>query len=121
MRHAAGYALNWPTRTELPVARLDLAAIGAPIFRAPDLPRYPALRLAREVMATRGLADSTLARVTSETSLATAASSLDDILAVDQLARVWSRAAKGQTKTLAALGMLRFSFDPVNRIERKTL
>ena len=78
-------------------------------------------------MATRGLADSTLARVTSETSLATAASSLDDILAVDQLARVrdraaiWSRAAKGQTKTLAALGMLRFSFDPVNRIERKTL
>ena len=33
-RHAVGYALNWPTRTELPVARLDLAAIGALTFRA---------------------------------------------------------------------------------------
>ena len=95
-RHAVGYALNWPTRTELPVARLDLAAIGALTFRAPDLARYPALRLAREVMATRGLADSTLARVTSETSLATAASSLDDILVVDQMARVWARLTANQ-------------------------
>ena len=33
-RHAVGYALNWPTRTELPVARLDLAAIGALTLRA---------------------------------------------------------------------------------------
>ena len=75
------------------MARLDLAAIGALTLRSPDLARYPALRLAREVMAARGLAESTLARVTSETSLGKAASSLDDILAVDQLARVWARAA----------------------------
>jgi len=56
MRHAIGYALNWPDRLELPVARLDLAAIGAMTFRAPCETRYPALRLAREVMAARGLA-----------------------------------------------------------------
>ena len=56
MRHSIGYALNWPDRAELPVARLDLAQIATLTFRAPDLARYPALRLAREVMARRGLA-----------------------------------------------------------------
>ena len=56
MRHAIGYALNWPVRHALPVARLDLATVGQLTFRAPDLARYPALRLARVVMATRGLA-----------------------------------------------------------------
>ena len=55
MRHSIGYALNWPDRSHLPVARLDLAQIGTLSFRAPDLQRYPALRLAREVMARRGL------------------------------------------------------------------
>lgn len=56
MRHSIGYALNWPDRAHLPVARLDLAQIATLTFRAPDLARYPALRLAREVMARRGLA-----------------------------------------------------------------
>ncbi|MES2916101.1 MAG: 1-deoxy-D-xylulose-5-phosphate reductoisomerase [Pseudomonadota bacterium] len=56
MRHSIGYALNWPDRAELPVARLDLAQVETLTFRAPDLARYPALRLAREVMARRGLA-----------------------------------------------------------------
>ncbi|MDV4168191.1 1-deoxy-D-xylulose-5-phosphate reductoisomerase [Rhodovulum sp. FJ3] len=56
MRHAIGYALNWPDRRGLPVERLDLARIGALNFRAPDMRRYPALRLAYEVMATGGLA-----------------------------------------------------------------
>ena len=55
MRHAIGYALNWPERRALPVAALDLAAIGSLSFSAPDPGRYPALRLAREVMAERGL------------------------------------------------------------------
>jgi 1-deoxy-D-xylulose 5-phosphate reductoisomerase (EC 1.1.1.267) len=55
MRHAIGYALNWPDRQKLPVARLDLAAIGSLEFRAPDTERFPALRLAREVMETGGL------------------------------------------------------------------
>ena len=56
MRHSIGYALNWPERSHLPVARLDLAQIATLTFRAPDLARYPALRLARDVMDRRGLA-----------------------------------------------------------------
>lgn len=56
MRHPIGYALNWPARDALPVARLDLAQVSTLTFRAPDMARYPALRLAREVMARRGLA-----------------------------------------------------------------
>ena len=55
MRHAIGYALHWPERRDLPVARLDLAALGQLNFRAPDDARYPALRLARRVMARGGL------------------------------------------------------------------
>lgn len=56
MRHAIGYALHWPTRRDLPVARLDLAEIGQLSFRAPCETRWPALRLAREVMQAGGLA-----------------------------------------------------------------
>lgn len=56
MRHAIGYALNWPARAPLPVAPLDLARIGSLSFRAPDETRWPALRLAREVMAAGGMA-----------------------------------------------------------------
>ena len=56
MRHAIGYALTWPERGDVPVARLDLAAIGQLNFTAPDEVRFPALRLAREVMATGGRA-----------------------------------------------------------------
>ncbi|MFN3936883.1 MAG: 1-deoxy-D-xylulose-5-phosphate reductoisomerase [Gemmobacter sp.] len=56
MRHAIGYALNWPERAELPVARLDLAALGQLTFEPPDPLRFPALRLAREVMAAGGIA-----------------------------------------------------------------
>ncbi|WP_333829958.1 1-deoxy-D-xylulose-5-phosphate reductoisomerase [Pararhodobacter sp.] len=56
MRHAIGYALNWPNRAGLPVARLDLAQAGRLDFSAPDTNRYPALDLARQVMATGGAA-----------------------------------------------------------------
>ncbi|MFO7758919.1 MAG: 1-deoxy-D-xylulose-5-phosphate reductoisomerase [Roseovarius sp.] len=56
MRHAIGYALNWPQRRPLPVDALDLAAVGRLEFCSPDETRYPALRLAREVMAEGGLA-----------------------------------------------------------------
>jgi 1-deoxy-D-xylulose-5-phosphate reductoisomerase len=54
MRHAIGYALNWPVRAPLPVERLDLAVLGQLTFEAPDTVRFPALRLAREVMALGG-------------------------------------------------------------------
>ena len=55
MRHAIGFALNWPERAELPVDRLDLAQIGQFTFRAPEDARYPALRIARQVMEEGGL------------------------------------------------------------------
>ena len=56
MRHAIGYALNWPARAHLPVERLNLAEIGTFTFRDPDLARYPALAQARWVMEEGGLA-----------------------------------------------------------------
>jgi 1-deoxy-D-xylulose-5-phosphate reductoisomerase len=60
MRHAIGYALNWPDRKALPVERLDLAKVGTLRFDAPDEERFPALRLAREVMETGGRAGAVL-------------------------------------------------------------
>ncbi len=56
MRGAIGYALNWPKRRELPLERLDLAALSRLDFESPDTQRFPALRLARNVMAAGGLA-----------------------------------------------------------------
>ncbi len=55
MRHAIGFALHWPERRDLPVERLDLARVSQLNFRAPDEARYPALRLARQVMERGGL------------------------------------------------------------------
>ncbi|MBF9029998.1 1-deoxy-D-xylulose-5-phosphate reductoisomerase [Rhodobacterales bacterium HKCCE3408] len=55
MRHAIGYALNWPDRRALPVHRLNLVEIGQLTFRDPNEDRHPALRLAREVMEAGGL------------------------------------------------------------------
>ena len=55
MKGAIGYALNWPERSPLPLERLDLAAISRLDFEHPDQSRFPALGLARQVMATGGL------------------------------------------------------------------
>lgn len=55
MRHAIGYALHWPDRGHVPVERLDFAKIAKLEFRAPDEVRWPALRLAREVIEAGGL------------------------------------------------------------------
>lgn len=117
MRHSIGYALNWPERAPLPVARLDLAQIATLSFRAPDMARYPALRLCRDVMATRGLAgaafnaakeialdhflsggigfmdmagivEDTLDRLLSDFGLETDVMTLEDILEADHLSRI---------------------------------
>jgi len=56
MREAIGYALNWPERRTLPVERLDLAKLGRLDFAPADEGRFPALRLAGEVLALGGLA-----------------------------------------------------------------
>ncbi|EBA17723.1 1-deoxy-D-xylulose 5-phosphate reductoisomerase [Roseobacter sp. SK209-2-6] len=55
MRHAIGYALHWPERRDLPVARLDLTQVGQLNFRTPDAARYPALHQAYAVMERGGL------------------------------------------------------------------
>ncbi len=60
MRHAIGYALNWPRRAALPVPALDLAALGSLTFAEPDEARWPALRLAREAILAGGAAGAVL-------------------------------------------------------------
>jgi 1-deoxy-D-xylulose-5-phosphate reductoisomerase len=60
MRHSIAYALNWPDRGAVPVERIDLATLGALTFERPDEARFPALRLAREVMETGGVSGAVL-------------------------------------------------------------
>ncbi len=60
MRHAIGYALNYPARQALPVERLDFAKLARLDFEAPDPRRFPALRLAREAMEAGGVAGAVL-------------------------------------------------------------
>jgi 1-deoxy-D-xylulose-5-phosphate reductoisomerase len=125
MRHPIGYALNWPARAPLPVARLDLAQVASLTFRAPDLTRYPALRLAREVMAVRGAAgavfnaakevaldhflegrigfmdmagvvEDTLATVAGEIGLGNAVMALEEVMAADHLSRIRAGEAAGR-------------------------
>lgn len=55
MRGAIGFALNWPERQDLPVERLDFATLSRLDFHAPDEARFPALRLAKQVLAAGGL------------------------------------------------------------------
>ncbi|MBK0328602.1 1-deoxy-D-xylulose-5-phosphate reductoisomerase [Rhodobacteraceae bacterium F11138] len=125
MRHAIGYALNWPARCELPVARLDLAQIGQLNFRAPQEARYPALRLAREVMARGGLAgavfngakeraldafiagsigfldmadvvEEVLTRCEAQAGLLDATMTLETVTETDHLARTWADAVMAE-------------------------
>jgi len=117
MRHAIGYALNWPERRHLPVDRLDLAKIGKLRFEAPDEKRFPALRLAREVMQAGGLSgavfnaakervldgfiagqirftdmarivEDVMTKMSSEAGLIDAAITLDNIAQTDHVARI---------------------------------
>lgn len=48
MRVPISYALHGPDRIDLPVDRLDLAAVGSLTFEEPDTSTFPCLRLARE-------------------------------------------------------------------------
>ena len=54
MRIPIAFTLTWPERMETPCQRLDLVAIGALGFEAPDLARFPALGLARQALAEGG-------------------------------------------------------------------
>ncbi len=130
MRHAIGFALNWPERRDLPVERLDLARIGQLRFEAPDQKRFPALRLAREVMQMGGLAGAAfnaakeraldgfiageigftdmaqvvevvLTQISSGPGLIDAAITLDNVAAMDHLARIRAGEAIETLKTRA--------------------
>jgi 1-deoxy-D-xylulose-5-phosphate reductoisomerase len=54
MRIPIAHTLAWPERMATASPRLDLAAIGRLEFEAPDLIRFPALRLGREVLRAGG-------------------------------------------------------------------
>lgn len=120
MRHAIGYALHWPERRHLPVERLDLAKVGQLNFNAPDPARYPALRLAWDVMELGGMAgcifnaaketaldafidhrigfldmatvvEKTLTKLSSDNGLIRAEMTLDTVKETDQLARITAK------------------------------
>ncbi len=50
MRTPIAYTLGWPERMSAPSGRLNLAEIGTLSFEAPDLNRFPALRVARSAL-----------------------------------------------------------------------
>jgi 1-deoxy-D-xylulose-5-phosphate reductoisomerase len=111
MRVAIASCLAWPRRMDTPLPPLDLAAIGALTFAAPDEERFPATRLAREAAAAGGAAPavlnaanevavaaflagqiaftdiSALVAKTLDRDLPPAPGCLDDVLAVDGEAR----------------------------------
>jgi 1-deoxy-D-xylulose-5-phosphate reductoisomerase len=122
MRTPIAYALAWPQRMATPVERLDLAAIGKLTFEPPDEVRFPSLRLARAALRAGGTAPITLNAANEEAVAAFLAgrvgflaipevveraleahpsqplASLDDVAAVDELAR---RTARGLLDALA--------------------
>jgi len=111
MRIPIAYALAWPERMATPAQKLDLAAIARLDFEAPDLDRFPALRLARDALETGGAAPvvlnaaneiavggflagrlgfSDIARVVQEALMANdyvAPRSIGDVLEIDQVTR----------------------------------
>lgn len=60
MRMPISLALGWPKRMTLPGKKLDLAQVGTLTFEAPDPERFPALRLARDVLRKGGAAPTIL-------------------------------------------------------------
>ena len=115
MRVPIAACLAWPGRMNTPCAPLDLAALGALTFRAPDETRFPATALCRAAAEAGGAAPAVLnaaneiavaaflsgqiaftriavmvAEVMSRYSPA-APASLDDVIAVDHAARAHAR------------------------------
>lgn len=84
MRVPLLYALAGERHWDLDTARLDLAALGALRFEAPDPERFPCLRLARRAGETGGTATITL----NGANEAAVAALLDDRLAYADIARV---------------------------------
>lgn len=115
MRTPIAVALAWPRRMASPTAKLDLARLGSLTFEAPDEARFPALRVAKAALR-RGdaapailnaaneiavaafldrklrfldisrLVEDTISAAERQGAIARAAS-LDDVLAIDAMAR----------------------------------
>jgi 1-deoxy-D-xylulose-5-phosphate reductoisomerase len=117
MRVPIAHTLAWPDRLALEEQRLDLATVGRLEFEPPDETRFPALRLAREVLQT-GEGAPTIMNAANEIAVAAfleerlgfleivavaeaalevlatrAPESLDDVLALDDMARRTATAA----------------------------
>lgn len=60
MRTPIAYSLAWPERMHVPNERIDLAKLGSLTFEAPDPERFPALRLAKDVLCCGGSAGAVL-------------------------------------------------------------
>ncbi|MFZ5693358.1 MAG: 1-deoxy-D-xylulose-5-phosphate reductoisomerase [Pseudomonadota bacterium] len=60
MRIPISHCLAWPERMDEPARRLRLEEMASLTFEAPDLVRFPALRLAREALETGGAAPTVL-------------------------------------------------------------
>ena len=60
MRIPISHCLGWPNRMATPAPRLDLAAVAALTFEAPDPVRFPALAIARKALAAGGAAPTIL-------------------------------------------------------------
>ncbi len=60
MRTPIAYTLAWPQRMQTPVDRLDLASLAQLTFEAPDIERFPSLRLVFEALKTGGGASTIL-------------------------------------------------------------
>ncbi len=111
MRIPIAHALAWPKRMATNSPRLDLAAVARLEFAAPDLIRFPSLRLAREVLQIGG-GTPTILNAANEIAVEAflqkrigflsishiseqvlqklgtpAADTLDDVIALDELAR----------------------------------
>ena len=116
MRVPIAYTLAWPERMATPCERLDLVRAGRLDFEAPDMDRFPALKVAREALAMGGsrpavlnaanevavaafldkrikfLDIATMARDTLDDYDPPAAGSIDDVIAIDAEARTIAHA-----------------------------
>ncbi|MGS1017704.1 1-deoxy-D-xylulose-5-phosphate reductoisomerase [Allosphingosinicella humi] len=84
MRIPIAHALAWPSRMETPCERLDLVKISHLDFEAPDLERFPALALAKQVLREGG-AKSAILNASNEVAVA---SFLDSRLAFLDIATI---------------------------------
>jgi 1-deoxy-D-xylulose-5-phosphate reductoisomerase len=107
MRTPIALALSWPRRMATPTRRLDLVALGNLSFEAPDEVRFPALRLAREVLQQGGTAPAILSaanEVAVEAFLARRIGFLDIVRTVeDCLEGAHRRGLVGPAGTLAEI------------------